>query len=289
MQPSPPITRREFLKKGIRLAASLIATGGVIGGYSTFLEPRWYDLTRVIIPFERLPSAFHGIRIVHISDIHMGHYFELSDLETVINLIRQEKPDLICFTGDLFDAKITVDPKQISSLLATLEAPLGKWSVLGNHDRLAGNLKIAALLQNGGFRTLFNDHQVIRSGGQAIQIAGVEDMLTGEPDLAKTLYGANAGIFTLLLSHCANFADIAAGYAIDLQLSGHSHGGQIRLPLFGAVVTPPLGNKYVMGLHSVPGSKLQVYTTRGVGTTLFPFRFLCRPEITVLTLEQIKP
>ncbi|MFD0697058.1 metallophosphoesterase [Paenibacillus sp. GCM10027628] len=289
MQPSPPITRRAFLKKGLRLATSLIATGSLFGGYSAFLEPRWYDLTRVTIPLRRLPIALSGITIAHISDIHMGHHFELKHLETVVNLVRQEKPDLICFTGDLFDTEISEDPKRTSSLLATMEAPLGKWSVLGNHDRLAGNLETAAILENGGFKTLFNDYRMIRSGGQAIQVVGVEDMLTGNPNLAKALHGTYKQVFTLLLSHCPNFADIAANESIDLQLSGHSHGGQIRLPLLGAVVTPPLGNKYVSGLHTVAGSDLQIYTTRGIGTTIFPLRFLCRPEIAVITLKTRNP
>ncbi|NEW06552.1 metallophosphoesterase [Paenibacillus sp. SYP-B3998] len=289
MQQSPPLSRRSFLKKGVVLAGSALASGGLVGSYSTLVEPRWYEITKVNILLERLPGAFHGKKLVHISDFHIGHHFDLKQLQVVTNLVRQEKPDLLCFTGDLFDSKVTEDPQLTSDILASLEVPLGKWSVLGNHDYDVSNEKTAAILQNGGFQTLSNSYRTIRHAGQTIQIAGVEDMLTGAPDLDEALRGTNADAFTLLLSHSPNFADYAAERPIDLQLSGHSHGGQIRLPVIGALVTPPLGDKYVMGLHSVPGYKLQVYTTRGIGTTIFPLRFMCRPEITVITLEKTKP
>ncbi|MEW9698764.1 metallophosphoesterase [Paenibacillus sp. SI8] len=288
MEPPSPITRRSFLKKGMIFAGSLLASGGLLGSYSCFVEPRWYDITHLTITLKRLPDAFIGKKLVHVSDFHLGHHFGVTQLKVVTNLVRQEKPDLLCFTGDLFDTHIT-DAEEVSKLLASLEAPLGKWAVLGNHDHFSGNRKTIKILKNGGFQTLLNECHTINHGGQAIQLAGVEDMLTGKPDIQQTLQEASSQICTLLLSHSANFADIAStAQSIDLQLSGHSHGGQIRLPVVGALVTPPLGDKYVMGLHTVHGSKLQVYTTRGIGTTLLPFRFLCRPEITVITLDKTK-
>lgn len=289
MQSPPPISRRSFLKKGSVLAGSFIASGGLLGSYASFLEPKWVEITRITLPFERLPNAFHGIKLLHFSDIHIGHHFDLQDLERVVKLIQKEKADILSFTGDLFDAKITEDPDLTSQLLDSLEAPLGKWAVLGNHDKWIGHNYTLPILHNGGFQSLVNAFQTITYKGQNIQIAGVEDMLTGKPDITKTLRGANAQIFTLLLSHCPDFADKVTEHAVDLQLSGHTHGGQIRLPGVGAVVTPPRGRNYVMGLSEVPNSKMLVYTNRGIGTTTLPFRLMCRPEITVITLEKRKP
>ncbi|MBP1961713.1 metallophosphoesterase [Paenibacillus aceris] len=289
MQPPPPISRRNFLKKGAVLAGSLLAAGGLVGSYSSYIEPKWYDFTRITLSFERLPNSFHGLKLVQFSDLHIGHHFNLQDLEHIVTLINKEKPDILTFTGDLFDAQITEDPALTSKLLASLEAPLGKWAVLGNHDKWVDTNQTLPILQEGGFQTLLNAFNKIAYKGQSIQIAGVEDKLTGKPDITKTLHGANAQMFTLLLSHCPDFANEAAAFPIDLQLSGHSHGGQVRLPVVGALFTPLQGKNYVMGLYEVPNSKLLVYTNRGIGTTFLPFRFLCRPEITVITLEKRKP
>ncbi|TXK85445.1 metallophosphoesterase [Paenibacillus sp. N3.4] len=289
MQSPPPLSRRSFLKKGTVLAGSFLAATGALGSYANFVEPKWYDITRHTLIFERLPNAFHGIKVVHFSDLHIGYHFDLKDLEHVVNIIRKEKADILCFTGDLFDAEITTDPDQTSQLLASLEAPLGKWSVLGNHDKWIGENRTVAILQKGGFQTLLNSFKAITYLNQVIQLAGVEDLLTGKPDISKALDGANPHRFTLLLSHCPNYADQAAKYPVDLQLSGHTHGGQIRLPFLGAVITPPGGDNYVEGLHPVTESKMLIYTNRGIGTTTLPFRFLCRPEITVFTLEKRNP
>lgn len=289
MDSPPSISRRTFLKKGVLLAGTLLASGGLTGSYAGFIEPKWYEITRINLSFERLPNAFHGLKLVHFSDTHIGHYFNLEDLERLVNLINQEKADMICFTGDLFDARITEDAAATGKLLASIEAPLGKWAVLGNHDKWIGRNETLPILEAGGFQTLLNSYQTISNKSQSIQLAGVEDRLTGKPNIVKTLKGSNPQMFTLLLSHCPDYADEAAKHPVDLQLSGHTHGGQIRLPVAGAILTPPQGRRYVMGLYEVPDSSMLVYTNRGIGTTTLPLRFLCRPEITVITLEKQKP
>ncbi|UJF35916.1 metallophosphoesterase [Paenibacillus hexagrammi] len=125
--------------------------------------------------------------------------------------------------------------------------------------------------------------------GETIQIAGVADLLTGKPNLDLALEGSDSNGFTLLLAHCPDFAEQARKKPVHLQLSGHSHGGQVRLPIVGALSKPLGAKKYVMGLYEVPNSNLHVYTTRGIGTTFLPIRFLCRPEITVITLQVQNP
>lgn len=287
MHPNQPITRRSFLKKGLFTITGLLASGGLITSYSSYIEPRWYEIKRLRLTMPRLPNSFRGIRIAQFSDVHLSPHFDLHNLQVVIDKIIQEKPDIICFTGDLFDYKITEKPSLTSKKLSQLKAPLGQWAVLGNHDYYEDSDQIKLILQNGGFNPLVNGHVILKKGHESIQLVGVDDMCDGEPDIMLAMKGSNLSSFSLLLSHAANFADIAAKHSIDLQLSGHSHGGQVRLPFIGALTTPPCGDKYVMGHYQVADSDLQVYTNRGIGTTSFPIRFLCRPEITVITLDNI--
>jgi len=289
LPPLKPITRRSFLKRVAIGAGSLLASGGAAGSYAAYVEPRWIETVALRVQLPRLPQAFAGKRIAHISDIHLGFHMTLAELQAIVGRVQRLQADMIIFTGDLFDSWISEDPQATAGVLAGLAAPLGKWAVLGNHDTYAGVADTKLILQQGGFTVLDNAHALVRLGADTLQVAGVADMWTGYPDLQRALEGANPRLCTLLLSHCANFADEAASRPdIQLQLSGHSHGGQIRLPLLGAVETPPYGDKYVSGLHVVPPSGLLVYTTRGLGMTMLPFRFLCRPEITVLTLDTAK-
>jgi predicted MPP superfamily phosphohydrolase len=288
MNSKKPISRRSFLKKSMLAAAGLIASGTLIAGYSSFIEPKWVEMKRIRLYFERLPRSFRGIRIVHFSDIHLGHHFNLHNLKGIAHQIQLEKPDLLCFTGDLFDFAFTENLQQTSRILAELQAPLGKWAVLGNHDYYSRVETTVSLLSDGGFTVLMNEHKKISLGEESLQIAGVDDMLKGRPDLVHALQHTDPAVFTLLLSHSANYADIAAAHPIDLQLSGHSHGGQVRLPFIGALVTPPLGDKYIMGHYQHERSNLQIYTNRGIGTTIHPVRLFCRPEITIITLDENK-
>lgn len=129
-----------------------------------------------------------------------------------------------------------------------------------------------------GFTLLINRHVFIRRREEYLHIAGVDDVLHGKPDLVKALHGLKENDPTLLLAHEPDFADAAARYKnVVLQLSGHSHGGQIRLPFIGHLVVPPMARKYVMGLYEVGASNMLLYTNRGIGTTSFPVRLNCRP------------
>jgi predicted MPP superfamily phosphohydrolase len=283
------MNRRMFLK---RLLLGTAAVGAIGMGYSIQAERFRYETVRQRIIMPRLPAAFNGIRIVQISDIHLGYHYTADDFRIVVEKVAQERPDLICFTGDLYDFSIGEDAALCVSLLQSLAAPLGKFAILGNHDYYTGVEQTREILHTGGFTLLRNEHRILQRGEELFCIAGVDDLMGGYPNMDQTLKGINTvdegstAPFTLLMAHEANFADKAAQYQVDLQLSGHSHGGQIRLPFFGAMVKPPYGDKYVSGLYRVPGSEMLVYTNRGIGTTKLPFRFLCRPEITILTLAK---
>ncbi|WNS43354.1 metallophosphoesterase [Paenibacillus sp. MMS20-IR301] len=276
-----PMTRRQFLKRG---AAAVFGAGLLAGGYAWKGEPNRLEITRRELPLKELPSSFAGTKLVHFSDVHLGFNKDTRDLARLVKHIREEQPDLICFTGDIVDS-YAEDLTDSVSILAELEAPLGKYAILGNHDYKNTEL-LTSLLAKSGFTVLRNQSYLIKQGGAVIAVAGLEDLLHGKPDPVAALKGVPDGCCTLLLMHEPDYADTAEGYPFHLQLSGHSHGGQIRLPFIGAPFTPYGSHKYIEGLYYTENKAMPVYVNRGFGETSLPLRFLCRPELTVLTLRR---
>ncbi|MVP01766.1 metallophosphoesterase [Paenibacillus lutrae] len=284
MDPNLKMTRRAFLGKGKIVVGAFLAAPFASYGYARFAEPKWIRTTHVPLRMSRLPKAFDGMRIVHFSDVHIGPYLSPDELPQLMERIQSLNPDLICFTGDLYDYRV-YDKARVTAALASLKAPLGKFAVLGNHDYYESPRETEKVFQSAGFELLTNRSVPVVQGKSQIRVAGVDDMWEGRPELDRALQGTTGQEFVLLLSHAPDFADIALERPVDLQLSGHSHGGQVRLPFYGALTTPMHGKKYVDGLYKLGGGKLHVYTNRGIGMTLHPVRFWCRPELTVLTLS----
>lgn len=280
------ISRRAFLRRSMKWIGGLLGLGVVACTYGYAWERTALQIERVSPSLPRLPKSFAGCKLVQFSDVHLGHFFKPEQLQGVLDLIQNEQPDLICFTGDIVDLE-TQSFSAAIPMLAKLEAPLGKFAVLGNHDYRAGQQH--AIRQGwaaAGFAVLDNRHVALGKNGDSLYIAGIDDALVGVPDLPKALAGIPEGASVILLAHEPDFAEEAARYPVELQLSGHSHGGQVRLPLVGHVLTPKLATKYVKGLYHAGDSQMPVYVNRGLGTTILPVRFLCRPELTVFTLHQ---
>ncbi|GGF60186.1 metallophosphoesterase [Paenibacillus albidus] len=277
----PKITRRQFLARG---AATVIGAGLLAGGYAWQGEPRWLDVTSLDLRLQDLPSAFAGVRLVQFSDTHLGFNKDERDLARLAAQITKAEPDLILFTGDIVDS----EPGDLVSsvpILAELKAPLGKFAILGNHD-YKNTGRLTGLWQQAGFTVLRNESYLIKRGGASMAVTGLDDLLHGKPDPEAALKGVPPGTFTVLMMHEPDYADIAETYPFHLQLSGHSHGGQIRLPLVGAPFTPYGSLKYISGLYYTPVNAMPVYVNRGFGETLMPLRFMCRPELTVMTLHR---
>ncbi|MGH9392741.1 MAG: metallophosphoesterase, partial [Terriglobales bacterium] len=170
----------------------------------------------------RLPRALDGLCIAHLSDIHYGLFLSRSSLERVLDLTQSQRPDLIAVTGDFVtQSPVFIEP--VSELVGRLEAPLGVFAVLGNHDFRAGAELLTRALRRHGARVLRNQHRLLRHHGAAFQIAGVDDSRQ-HPDLASAL-GTTAERFTLLLAHNPMVLAPAAALGVDLVLSGHTHGG----------------------------------------------------------------
>jgi len=264
------ITRKSFLQQAMLLTGRLVGLGALTGLYGYGWERKWIEVTRTPIVVPGMPKPFHGMKLAHFSDLHLGHYCEPEDVQRVVDLIMQEKPDMICFTGDLVDESTRLVAAAVP-ILRQLQAPLGKFAVLGNHDyRTFEQQVVREAWSSAGFEVLDNRHVRLERQGSRLYVAGVDDVLVGEPDLRRAVSGIPSEETVILLVHEPDFADEAAAYPIRLQLSGHSHGGQVRIPLIGAVLTPKLSQKYVQGLYQTAGKAMQVYTTRGVGTTILP-------------------
>ncbi|OCA85612.1 metallophosphoesterase [Bacillus sp. FJAT-27225] len=281
-------TRRGFLKTlfGGVLAAVGLGTGGYF--YAREIEPRLLDIQSHDILHSLIPVTLDGFRIVQFSDTHIGFHYSLGQLKTLTEKINELKPDLIVFNGDLIDDPNSFeDTDEIVNILKKLEAPAGKFAVYGNHDHGGyGTELYQTLMDRSGFSVLFNNGTTITKSGGSFYLAGIDDKMLGKPNLSKAFENTPKDIYKILLSHAPDVADEAATYGCHFQLSGHSHGGQIKIPLFGALVVPPYAEKYYEGFYSLDGTeRLTVYVNRGLGTTRLPFRFLSKPELTVFTLK----
>ena len=261
-----------------------------VTGDSLLLEPNRPRIVRENFFLPRWPERMNGFTIALLSDFHYDDYFSVHPLHAAIPLVNGLRPDLIALTGDFVSvplagdaAKGAVDAEPCARLLRQLKAPHGLWAVLGNHDCNTDPQYITHALQAEGISVLANQSAPIERDGARIWLAGVNDVLSETADLAETLRSVPTGEAVVLLAHEPDFADEAARFPIDLQLSGHSHGGQVRIPFLPPLYLPAMARKYVLGRYRV--GELDLYTNAGLGTVDLPVRLNCPPEITVLTLR----
>ena len=200
-------------------------------------------------------------------------------------------PDLIALTGDfvsvpLFgdDAKGAAYAEPCAELLRTVHAPHGVWSVLGNHDVFTDADRVTDALHAAGIPVLGNRSVPIERNSARFWLVGLDDVLGKTADMDLALRDVPSGEPVVLLVHEPDYADHVARYSVDLQLSGHTHGGQIRLPFLPPLYLPEMAKKYVWGLYKI--RELTLYTNPGIGTVQIPVRLNCPPEITLLTLKR---
>jgi hypothetical protein len=284
----PLLSRRGFLKISAGAAAALAL-------YSTTIARHWIEVTHPEFHVAGLPAAFDGIRIAQVSDIHLDEYTEPFFLRHVVDLVNQMRPDLIFLTGDYVSYGISSKhfaigaAWQCANILTGLECK-NIYAVLGNHDVFVGAAEVRTALRDNGIVVLNNQHVPIERSGHRFWLAGVDDPVMGNPNPEMAIppsirYRPNEPV--ILMCHAPDYADDLlahpAGKAVNLMLSGHTHGGQIRLPLIGAMQLPGMGKKYVEGLFQL--GSMQLYVNRGIGTVGVPFRLDCPPEITLFTLR----
>jgi hypothetical protein len=286
--PKARLSRRDFLKL---LGVSGLGVMVSAAGYSILAqnEADWLDVSHVRLVLPRLPGKFSGVRIVQVSDFHLGSWMNGKRLQQVFDVLKELKPDVVTITGDIVlgSRHESTLPQQLDEMevaLKDLSRSCPVLSVMGNHEYWYNTSSVTRMLRRGRVQSLVNDVVSVHAGTEELYFAGIDDLIAGQPNLDELLSKLPAEGCVILLSHEPDFADKSAATGrFDLQISGHSHGGQVNLPLIGPPVLPELGRKYPSGLYRV-GSMYQ-YTNRGVGMTPPNVRINCPAEITVFTLE----
>ena len=270
------VSRRNFL----------LSAGGVLfagGGYQGLVEPLDLRVERVDAAVAGLPSSLEGFRIVALSDFHLHPFTQIGLVKTAVQMANRVKPDLVVLLGDFVDATAeAID--ELAPVLSTLNAVHGVFAVLGNHDYMKGAGLVRAGLERQGLQVLVNRGVGLSVAGAALYVAGT-DSLHGRFQLGKALSDVPSGVPALLLAHEPDVADmVAQDGRVGLQLSGHSHGGQVRIAGMERFFLPRGGRKYAFGSYRV--GQMFVHTSRGIGTTGVPLRLGSPPEVTEVLLRR---
>ncbi|MCD4738047.1 MAG: metallophosphoesterase [Anaerolineae bacterium] len=294
------ISRRRFL----RMLAGGALFSVLTPFYATRLEPGWLDLVRLTVTLPSLPPALASLTIAQLSDIHLGASVELELLRRAVALVNAAAPDLVVLTGDFVTGEAR-HSREVAVALAVLKSRYGSYAVLGNHDIWTDADFIAAQLEQVGITVLRDARTRLKIDGAPLWLLGIEDR--GYTSISR--WGGSGDFTTfrrrwqsahvalrdllsdiplseprVLLVHNPDFTEMLPPARVDLALCGHTHGGQVRIPLLGALLVPScFGQKFVGGL--VRGTHTQVYVSRGVGMISPAVRFNCRPEVTVLRVE----
>jgi predicted MPP superfamily phosphohydrolase len=283
------ITRRAFLKLlGIGLVDFGFLTAGGLG-YGTLLEPKFIKIESVQLELKRLPQVFSGLRVAQISDIHMGGWMNLERFQRVADLIVAQKPDLLLITGDFllgyhFTEAAWQSLKDLTDVLAPLAKSIPSFAVLGNHDYSMNPDAVRQMLKACDVTDLTNTVVTLTREGEHLHLCGVDDVWRGNVQLENVTAQLSDNSAAILLAHEPDYANTSAATGkFELQISGHTHGGQVVIPFYGPPMLPHLGHKFPSGLYRV-GNMFQ-YTNRGVGMHKLPIRFNCPPEITVFELK----
>ena len=247
-------------------------------------DARDFEIVDVKVSIPDLDPSFNDYRIVHISDIHLGQWISAKRIEGVVNLVNKLKPDLIAITGDSVSYVVNEPVLDMLRFLKNLKPKDATVAVLGNHDHWVGAEEIRKVMDESKIIELENDVYTLKRGGAMLYIAGVDSITLEKHDLDVVLRKLPSSGPAILLAHEPDFADESAATGrFSLQLSGHSHGGQMIIPGIGTPFRGSKFKKYPLGEYQV-GDMVQ-YTNRGLGTNVFWIRINCPPEITILRLQ----
>jgi uncharacterized protein len=282
-----PTTRRQFIFSAVAAGTVALAGDGVL------LEPNFPRIVHHEFALTRLPERMDGFTIALLSDFHYDPYFSVHPLRAAIRMVNDLHPDLIVLTGDFVSVpmfgnseKGALAAEPCAQLLRNMNAPYGLWAVLGNHDNDTDPEYVTQALEAHKIHVLINQSEAIERDGARFWLSGLNDVFSHDADVPKTLQSVPAGEAVVMLVHEPDFADVVSRFPVDLQLSGHSHGGQIRIPFLPPLFLPKFARKYYLGTYHIGG--LTLYTNRGLGTIAVPVRLDCPPEITLVTLRSLK-
>ena len=281
--------RRHIRRSIFRFAGLMMpVVGAMVSAYALGVEPRKVDYNERDMVLPRLKPGFDGYRIIQISDLHFDSWIAAKTmLPQIIERINEYNADLIVVTGDFVSSYPENHIEHLRKNLSMLKAKDGVLAVMGNHDHWYNVGILREMLQDAGLKELRNEVFSIQRDDDYLHIAGIEDHWKGLSDVDAIVEQIDAEHCAILLAHEPDYADISSPTGrFDLQLSGHSHGGQINLPFTGAPWLPRYGEKYPAGHYRI--GNMQLYTNRGLGTTMLPIRFNCPPEVSIFTLRSPK-
>lgn len=255
--------------------------------YARFIEPNLLTVHYENIKNSRMNEEQNELKILQFSDMHISRYFDDKHIKKVVEKINEENPDIVFFTGDLIDEYSSYGKKdsinEIWEELSLINAPLGKYAVYGNHDYGGGAEYVyKEIMENSGFVLLKNEKVILKDYN--INIIGMDDSIFGEIEKEKVIGSLDDDKCNIVLSHEPDIVDSMLEYSIDLFLSGHSHGGQVNLPVIKFL--PVLGKKYISGMYSFDNFRqTKLYVNMGLGTSKIPLRFMAPPELTIITIN----
>lgn len=254
----------------------------------TKFKPNLFDLVDVDVTIKDLPFEFHNYRIVNLTDIHLGQWISPEYLSGVVDYVNSINPDMITLTGDYISYILEGYEDALLDSFKRLKAKDGKFAVLGNHDHWADAEKIREILKESDIVDLSNDVYTLEKNGETLNISGVDSCTVGADNIDEVLEKLPDDGASILLAHEPDFAKISSETnRFDLQMSGHSHGGQLVIP--GVKTTPfrcSYSIKYPVGMYKV--KNMVQYTSKGLGTNSFWLRINCKPEITLFYLKTDK-
>ncbi len=275
---------RAFGAKPMRPQTALVA--GLLpflaSSYGALLAPRLVRRPRIRLEVSGLPKGFAGLRIAHLSDLHVGPFLNEERLGALLAPVQALAPELVVVTGDIVNSRPD-EAIPAARALAKLRARLGVWAVLGNHDRFIDGDEVQRHLRAGGINVLANEGVLLERGGDRLWLCGVDDTWTKRNDLDAALRGRPEGTPTLLLAHDPDLFAAAAAKGIELTLSGHTHGGQLAVPFLKQLATARAVTRFVAGQYRIGQSRL--FVSRGSGIVVPPVRLGAPPEIPLLVLE----
>ena len=275
------MNRRSFLKLALSTGAVVL-----VGSYPIFIERNLVQLNRYKIPIPNLPLSFHGFTLAHLTDVHLGALVSPSFVEEIVHRANRLNTDIIVCTGDYVDQRNTIEEiDKVWPVLSKLTARYGVYSVLGNHDHWADTARSLYWLERSG-QNIRHQCKPIYKGRERILLGGAGDFWEDELKINEAFSCSDQDDCKILLSHNPDSVDTDFQTPLSLVLSGHTHGGQVVLPLLGAPRLPVENKAYSSGLISTP--KTPLFISRGIGWSTLPVRFNCYPEIAVLELVNPK-
>jgi uncharacterized protein len=254
--------------------------------YAIFIEPKITHTKHLVFSNKNIKT---NITIIQISDTHFNNKKDLARFKMIVHRINQINPDFVVFTGDLIsDIRKFSYEKEVIQLLKDIHTKRGKIAIYGNHDH-GGYFteQYEKVLRQSNFNLLKNEEKTYFIEKQKISFIGLDDYMLGNKQYKKVLERIQKNTYTIVLAHEPDIAEITKQYPINLQLSGHSHGGQIYLPFYRSFIMPPFAKKYNRGEYTLSSHyNSHLVVTNGIGTTKFPIRLLTPPEIISINIKR---